>query len=93
VDRKVPAALGDRASPKVIGKEVAMSPDNPTHDLGSQYDVQELPSLEAFDVDLESYRQAFIEEMSRWEGRGYDAIGVTSLNGRLMGFFKKRTPG
>jgi hypothetical protein len=89
----VPAAWDDWGSADVIGKEVAMSPEHPARDLEGQYDVQELPSFEAFDADLESYREAFIEEMTRWESRGYEAIGVTSHKGRMMGYFRKQTKG
>ena len=58
--------------------------------LESPYDVHELPSFEEYDTDFASYRQAFIAEMDQWESMGYEAIGVTSHNGRLMGFFKKQ---
>lgn len=65
----------------------------PHRELESPYDVHELPSFEEYDTDFASYRQAFVTEMSRWEKLGYEVIGVTSHNGRLMGFFKKQVKG
>jgi hypothetical protein len=70
-----------------------MSTADPDRELEIPYDVHELPSFKEYDTDFASYRQAFVTEMSRWEKLGYEAIGVTSHNGRLLGFFKKQVKG